>query len=145
MDVKEQRRLALARSVARSLRHWDFYSAYSVKTKDGVRPILVVLPDDSVGTILDRARSYGGAVNLVTEDGKVSCDARVSYVIVQLVPASSPWSVPIRDDVDCRIHPDSEFGMLVEMLRICRGSMRFNIAADYEIELMDNGDDVPVG
>ncbi len=82
-------RAAMTRLVYQRLARPEFRKRLSATAPDGTRPIIVVMRDDPVRTLIDQVRAVGGASNVVlpalngimvvameAELGSVSADAR---------------------------------------------------------------------
>lgn len=142
MDTRETERVALARKVFGSLRYQDFRSWLPHNDKGSNHPLLIVMHDDSVGRVLELVEHrYGGNAHAVSECPESGDMELVSFA---QSPAGTPFGA---SDSDCPVHPEAEYGMLVNLLRISTGPLRCRaLVPGWEMELVDNGDaiDVPV-
>lgn len=65
MDDREQERLRLTREAGKLLLHRSLRDALPPLRKDGSRPIVVGLPEDTLKQIIERVSALGGDAHLV--------------------------------------------------------------------------------
>lgn len=65
MDDREQERLRLTREVGKLLLHRSFRDALPPLRKDGSRPFVVGLPEDTLRQVAERVAALGGDAHLI--------------------------------------------------------------------------------
>jgi hypothetical protein len=65
VDEREQERLRLAREVGKLLLHRSFRDALPPLTRDGDRPFVIGLPEDTMREIAERVATLGGDAHLI--------------------------------------------------------------------------------
>ncbi|MBX6391806.1 MAG: hypothetical protein IRZ08_22930 [Frankia sp.] len=88
------------------MRDPKFAQKLTVRNEDGERPVVVVLPDDSLGYLFDRVENYGGSANVVVDFG-------ASVMIIAVTP-DPPGAV---GHLGGGLHDDSPVEMLTLLLR----------------------------
>ena len=94
----------------RALRHESNRRSVHEVDDDGVRPIVVALPDDTVGTVMNRVHRYGVRVNVVVPD------AADNLFMLSVLTGRGADSAQGTEE-PCDIHEDSPIGMLLSLLQ----------------------------
>jgi hypothetical protein len=129
VDARAQLRARTVPTVARLARSRDFRSAFAPAGGHQLT-IISVLPDDTVGYVLDRLDESGGSPGvlvLLTDE---------SLRIASLVPASeAPLAVAAEGDQVTRVHQDSRADMFFDYLEQVGTAVVRRVAA----RLVDHG------
>ena len=109
-ELRAQARARTIPEVARLVRSRDFRSAFVQLTDSRQQTIISVLPDDTMGYVLDRLREAGGTAILVLL-------TELAYYIAVLLPASDArLAVAEEDDSITEVHVNSQVDMFFEYL-----------------------------
>jgi hypothetical protein len=135
VDAREQLRARNLPAVARLARSRDFRATFAeVTTDSGQQTIILVLPDDTVGYVLDRLREAGGsAVLVLLTDEKLQ--------IAALLPASpARIAVAEEDSTMTPMHEDSRVDMFFDYLTYVGTTVVRRVAAklvnEYPLQLI---------
>lgn len=128
MATREQLRTQTVPAVARLARLRDFRSAFSTPG-ERQQTIITVLPDDTVGYVLDRLDEAGGvAVLVLLTDGVLR--------IASLTPASEArMEVTAEDDLVTPVHQNSRVDMFFDYL----GEVGTAVVRRVAARLVDHG------
>lgn len=128
MTDREKARRDLARKVTAWMARPEFREKLLV-APNGTRPVVVCLPDDTVGHMFTLAAVAGSTANVLVPSGQ-------GLGIIGITP-DPPGPVPT-DDEDCPVHPDTHVDMLVTYLRRRGRPTHCHIVAPrYEFGLVD--------
>jgi hypothetical protein len=145
VDTREKLRLRMARDVLRLVRVRDFRAAFPPLAEEGSAPIAIGFRDDTIKDVMDQINQLGGNAHLVVPptDG----DAWPYRMAIVQVQTSGRRLPPIQNaGDDCRVQPDSEIGMLLELLMLYGRPMTFHICRqETTVELVDDGKELVPG
>lgn len=117
MDKREQERMRLTREVGKLLLRRGFRELLIPLRKDGTRPFVVGLHDDTIRDIAARVAKVGGSAHLIV----MAPSNTPGSDRVQVLRFTECESKPIGDlDESCEapVGEDSTLGMLMEVIKI---------------------------
>jgi hypothetical protein len=117
VDKREQERMRLTREVGKLLLRRGFREMLVPLRKDGTRPFVVGLPDDTIRELAGRVARVGGAAHLIV----MSPSSTPGSDRVQVLRVSECEAKPVAElDESCEapVGEDSTLGMLMEIIKI---------------------------
>lgn len=126
-----RRRRNAARQVVRALRQRDFHTVLPAGDAGEPLPIVVALPEDSVGSLFEEVRRHTSRTQLLAVPR-----GRNAIAIVQMTVTRGAS----RDADPCSIHPDSEIGMMLDLLTETHRPMTCRVVdPQWRFELIEDG------
>lgn len=117
MDDREQERLRLAREIGRLLLHRSFRDALPPLRKDGARPFVVGLPEDTLGQIGARVAALGGDAHLIVmTPTHTPGTGRVQVLRISLGESKSLGSLD--ESHEMPVSKDSTLAMLMDAIEV---------------------------
>jgi hypothetical protein len=114
MDEREELRMRLAHELMKLTRHKDVRAALLPLGEDGLVPLVVALPEDTLAEISRRANVVGGRAHVVIIEKLGDGEARLR--VLRAEPA-----LPIREldgESDVPVSEDCPIGMLLQDMRV---------------------------
>lgn len=143
MDTRERLRLRMTREVLRLVRVRDFRAALPPQS-DGVSNVVIGFLDDSIKDVLDQINLIGGGSSHVVVPPADLNDWPNGIALLQVLKSDRVVPPEQMTEDDCPVKPESQIGMLLELLKMRRGrSMTFHICRrETTVELVDDGKEV---
>lgn len=123
MTKSNARQIAISR-VAKTLAHFEASKSLPVQLEDGRTPVVVALPDDTIGEVQAQISLYGSA-NVV-----VAYEDKMALIAFQRSVMSG------KSDSTVRVNPSSNIDMLVQLLQA-------NAGLGLHISIVDAGHTEP--
>lgn len=117
MDKREQERLRLTREVGKLLLHRSFRDALPPLTEDGERPIVIGLPDDTMGEIAAQVAALGGDAHLIVMSPTRTPGAERVQVL-RVTECEDRAIADLDESREAPVGENSSLAMLMEAMRV---------------------------